>query len=268
MNKTRTVNEVMQAWKDDERTALICEDKELSFAGLIRLSQRIAGALVSGGISKGERIVLCLDPGIEFVTAMFGVLYAGGVCVPVDSSWPEERIECICSDCRAVLTIKPEVYRRLTADGTGSVELPVVSGEDECCVYYTSGSTGRPKGLSVAHEVLFNYTSPFEDNVMISYTLKNCRRVVSLLNYAYSFSLYDMISSVRNGLTLIIASQEERQSPARLGECIMRNKADALSATPSMLLRYIEDETFADALRSSKGYAPQVRSLQNRRQPS
>ncbi|HEY2737905.1 MAG TPA: fatty acyl-AMP ligase, partial [Thermoanaerobaculia bacterium] len=153
----------------------------LTFADLDRRARAIAASLAAA-VPRGERVLLLYPPGLEFIAAFFGCLYAGVIAVPASpphSRRPDPRLASIAGDClpRAVLTTRTFLARRealaapvpalagalwldtepLRGDAaeparTARLERP----EDTAFLQYTSGSTGTPKGVIVTHANLLD----------------------------------------------------------------------------------------------------------------
>ncbi|MFF9121668.1 amino acid adenylation domain-containing protein, partial [Streptomyces massasporeus] len=156
--------------------AVVDGDVEVSFAELDAAANRLAHYLLAQGVGPESVVGLALARGAEMVTAILAVWKAGAAYVPIDVSYPVERIAFVMRDSGAVLTLTTEeVFDELPA-GRGQVvalddpltrmqleaaspEAPEVglSGAQLAYVMYTSGSTGRPKGVAVTHGGLANY---------------------------------------------------------------------------------------------------------------
>ncbi|HYQ83881.1 MAG TPA: AMP-binding protein, partial [Rubrobacter sp.] len=154
----------------------------LTYAGLDDRARAIAAALV-GGVPPGERALLLHPPGLEFVAAFFGCLYAGVIAVPAyppRSRRADPRLRSIATDCRprVVLTTQALLARREaladqvpelapalwldteTLDGRGGGDRGFEPSPGEsggiAFLQYTSGSTGTPKGVIVTHDNLLD----------------------------------------------------------------------------------------------------------------
>ncbi|HVG07975.1 MAG TPA: amino acid adenylation domain-containing protein, partial [Thermoanaerobaculia bacterium] len=151
----------------------------LTYAGLDCRARAIAAGL-AGAVPPGERALLLHPPGLEFVAAFFGCLYAGVIAVPAyppRSRRADPRLRSIATDChpRAVLTTAallarrealigqvPELASALWLDSetldhrdTGFEPRPE-DISDIAFLQYTSGSTGTPKGVVVTHANLLD----------------------------------------------------------------------------------------------------------------
>ena len=163
-------------------------DREISYAELDARSSSLATALVARGVEPGDRVGLLLEKSIEAVIAIYGVLKAGAVYVPLDDQAPVHRLAYIARDagmrCVVSSDARAPVCRGLLAEGapletvigaTGDAEaadveqalewvpwnavegfppdaLPISTDPDALAyILYTSGSTGEPKGVMLSH---------------------------------------------------------------------------------------------------------------------
>lgn len=121
-----------------------------SYAAL-DLRARTVAAHLAARLAPGERVVLAFQPGLDFIGAFFGCLYAGMIAVPVPSVHPRrarERLDAVAGDCSPGLTLTAE--SALEGDPR-AWRAPALRGDDIAFLQYTSGSTARPKGVRVTH---------------------------------------------------------------------------------------------------------------------
>jgi acyl-CoA synthetase (AMP-forming)/AMP-acid ligase II len=163
------------------------ESDRLTYEELDRRARCVAAVLQSRG-AEGSRALLVYEPGLEFVAAFFGCLYAGVVSVPVypsQSSRQMPRLRAIMDDAQASLVLTtasllPNLGRRLE-DSAGDAPLrwlvtdelsaglaagwrdPEVSGGQLAYLQYTSGSTSSPKGVMVTHANLLHNVAYLDD---------------------------------------------------------------------------------------------------------
>ena len=154
MRPERTLIDVLRARASEApaQTAFtFLNDNELawSYGELDRRSRAVAAHLQSS-LEPGERVVLSYPPGLDFIAAFFGCLYAGMIAVPMPASHPRrsaERMAAVAADCRPALVLDPRVQ---IADEAGEWEsAPAADGI--AFLQYTSGSTAQPKGVKVTH---------------------------------------------------------------------------------------------------------------------
>ncbi|MCB5292073.1 non-ribosomal peptide synthetase [Arthrobacter sp. SO3] len=145
-----------------------------SFGQLHRRVQALAKGLLASGVEPGGRVAVALPRTADVVAAALAVLAAGAVYIPVDLSYPEERIRIILEDGAPAVVISaapvpggPGAEGPLTLDvdtllaaGAGISDAALAqrrpAADDLAYVLYTSGSTGRPKGVAVPHSALAN----------------------------------------------------------------------------------------------------------------
>ena len=251
----KTITACFDALENCTDPAVICAGERIRYRELIPEAKKMAKAMLLGGIKKGDRVILSMSYSIDMVCAYMAMVYAGIVIVFIDRSWPEERLAFIQKDCKAGLVLTDEVYASLkeTKDKEEpGILLPAIEESDPYVVFYTSGSTGNPKGTVMHHSCIYSIVVPVPENVAYYDTWKRCNAIFSMGNIAYGATHGDLMFSLVSGRTLVLATEEERLSPALVGECILKNHADAMSGTPSMLQRFLEDETFARAFSGLK----------------
>ena len=146
--------------------------RALSYKELAQQSASLATLLTSAGIKPGDRVAVCVDRTPDLSVALLATLRIGAAYVPIDASYPSDRIAYVLGDAGAAAVI---------TDGVSMASLPwtalpvlrvdeprleltermfacaAIDAESVAYVLYTSGSTGRPKGVVVPHRALSNF---------------------------------------------------------------------------------------------------------------
>ncbi|MCW3842673.1 amino acid adenylation domain-containing protein [Micromonospora yasonensis] len=167
-----------QAARTPEAEAVRHADRALSYRELDEAANRLARVLLDRGVTREERVGVCLPRTPDLVVALLAVLKAGACYVPLDPAYPPARVAFMTADSgvRLVLTRADLADRfpdtavpvdRLDPGGDGTDPAVAVTPTDLAYVIYTSGSTGRPKGVAIEHRsasVLMHWTrQTFDD---------------------------------------------------------------------------------------------------------
>lgn len=143
-------------------------DHQLTYRQLNERSNQLAHALRQLGVGPNTPVAVVLDRSLEQIIAVLAILKAGGACVPLDPSWPEQRLQILIDDANppVVLTGRPPAATLSSRDRTivrVDEASPVFAGQprtnpeqwntatDLAFILSTSGSTGRPKGVALPH---------------------------------------------------------------------------------------------------------------------
>ncbi|SNS42927.1 non-ribosomal peptide synthetase, partial [Dokdonia pacifica] len=157
----RTVIDVFvnQVNKTPDAIALVHEGKQFTYAALDTLSNQMAHYLLSNfELSKEDIVGIKLDRGEWLVISLLSVLKAGCAYVPIDPSYPKQRIEYIQVDSNCTITIDTSFIDAFNAVEHTLTSLPEIhiSPSSLAYVIYTSGSTGKPKGVMIEHKSALN----------------------------------------------------------------------------------------------------------------
>ncbi|HET6977268.1 MAG TPA: amino acid adenylation domain-containing protein [Pyrinomonadaceae bacterium] len=157
-----------QVERGPQQVATVYEGEELSYAELNRRANQLAHRLRSLGVGPEVLVGVLLERSVEMVVGLLGILKAGGGYLPLDRSYPLERLSYMLEDAQApVLLTQEHLLDSVPASYLGTVltldqeqeslavepetnpESEWLGGEQLCYVAYTSGSTGQPKGVAV-----------------------------------------------------------------------------------------------------------------------
>jgi amino acid adenylation domain-containing protein len=233
-----------------EAMAVALEERSLTFAELAARSNQLAWHLRSLGVGPGVCVGLCLERSVEQFVALLGILKAGGAFVPMDPTYPRERLVSMLEQAGATLVVTrstlgtslPEgLVRRVDLD-TGAEALtrlpatapPVtVHPEDLAYVLFTSGSTGKPKGVMIQHRSVLNLAATLRDVV---YEGRGPGLRVSVNAPLVFDASVKQWAQLLNGYSLVIIPEEVRPDAVRMREYVQRHALDVLDCTPSLLV--------------------------------
>ncbi|WP_335939250.1 amino acid adenylation domain-containing protein [Streptomyces sp. PTD5-9] len=230
-----------QAARTPDRVAVTDRETTLSYAGLNARANRLARLLVERGVGPEDHVCVLLPRSAELLVAFLAIFKAGAVYVPVDPSFPPDRIAYIAEDCRPVLALTlgaegllPPGVPVLPLDSAGTAEALRRQPEenptpDQCTgaapdspsyVIYTSGSTGRPKGVVVTYRVLNNLLAWNRHAVPV----EPGARVAQFSSITFDASIHEFLATLLNGKSLLIPPEETRLDPAELAGWLDRER--------------------------------------------
>ncbi|MGW9412345.1 amino acid adenylation domain-containing protein, partial [Streptomyces diastaticus] len=190
-------------------TAVVCGDETLSYAEVDARVERAARRLAAVGVGPEVRVGVALPRSVEWLTVLLAITRAGGVYVPMDPEWPEERFAFVREDSGVATVVTPDTlerWRREPDHGENSVHshghVPVAEVPLDAAAYmiYTSGSTGRPKGVLVTHRGIAAFTAALAERFGIT----SDARVLQLASAGFDASVMELLMALSAGATLVI----------------------------------------------------------------
>lgn len=139
-------------------------DRVADYAGFDARARAVAGGLLAQGVAPGDRVALFMGNAPEYLTALYGIWYAGAVAVPINAKLHGAEAAWIIGNSGAQVVLA-DAPRRAALAGEGLPAQPVTEGApvariapraptDLAWLFYTSGTTGRPKGVMITHRML------------------------------------------------------------------------------------------------------------------
>jgi amino acid adenylation domain-containing protein len=162
-----------QVAQTPDAVALVCQDVALTYAQLDARANQLAHHLQSLGAGPDVLVGVCLERSADMVVALLGTLKAGAAYLPLDPTYPTDRLALMLSESMASLCIsQASLVEQLAAHRESLILFDDIQGvlaqypqtppacathpDHLAYVIYTSGSTGRPKGVAITHANLGN----------------------------------------------------------------------------------------------------------------
>ncbi|WP_445629004.1 non-ribosomal peptide synthetase [Nostoc sp. DSM 114167] len=228
--------------------ALISQSEKLTYRQLNHRVNQLAHYLQKQGVTKETLVALCVERSIEIVTGILAILKTGGAYIPLDPSYPVERLNFMLSDSQASLLItKQEILEKLSLSSAKTVCLDIqkdeisressenpisISASDKLAyIIYTSGSTGTPKGVLGTHRGTVNglhwlwKTYPFTQGEVC------CQKT------AISFvdSVWEIFAPLLQGIPTVIISNATILDPQLFIETLAVHQVSRIILVPSLL---------------------------------
>ncbi len=236
-----------QVRKTPDRTAVIFEDRSLTYGELNRAANRIAHGL-RAAVSPGpdDRVGVMMNRSEGLIVALLGVLKAGGAYLPIDPTYPSERIGYLAADsrCRALITESALLDRLPDLGGDTDIRVyegidhpatddppPVNGAENLAYVIYTSGSTGRPKGVMLEHHGFINMAQDMIRKLGIDET----DRVLQFASASFDGSMFEIFTALFAGAAVVCLPGDTARDPEALIESIRRQGVTVAALPPAYL---------------------------------
>ncbi|HYH44091.1 MAG TPA: AMP-binding protein, partial [Thermoanaerobaculia bacterium] len=223
-----------QARRAPGAVAVEHEGGSLTYAELADRADRLARRLAALGAGPGSLVGIHMARSPGMIVAALAVLKAGAAYVPIESTWPRERVRFILESQRIAhlltgtrelealgevgravphaLCLDDRLYEEPSLEGP-EVQVPHPAGPDDLAyVIFTSGSTGNPKGVMVRHRPAVNLIHW----VNSTFGVGPSDRLLFITALSFDLSVYDLFGTLAAGGTIRLASSDELRDPERL----------------------------------------------------
>ena len=226
-----------QVKKTPNKTALVFGEKKYTYKELQDKVNKLAYYLHSLG--DNEVVGMLMDRSDSLIISQLAILKAGSGYIPIDPTYPEERIKYIIEDSEVNVILTENKYKDIVP-----VKAILVDDESNYKTYkefktnqtpdsvayliYTSGSTGKPKGVMVKQQGVVNFICGMFNKM----PLKNFI-MVSITTMCFDIFAFESLLPLCTGMKVVMASNEEQNNPILLNDLCLKNKVDVIQTTPS-----------------------------------
>ena len=239
---------VRQAKETPRKVAVVFEDRSLTYAQLDEKSNQVANVLIHQGVGSGDLIGICFPRNEQMLVYLLGIVKTGAGYVPLDPSFPAERLQYMCDHSELKLVIgtsaveglvesfeKPtliveNIEQEVLASAKSLTEIEVAM-ESTCYVIYTSGSTGTPKGVEIPHGAVVNFLYSMAQQP--GFNQDDC--VLAVTTLSFDIAVLELFLPLVVGGTTAIASKEVTLDGQRIVDAIDRHKVTMFQSTPASL---------------------------------
>ena len=241
-----------QVQRTPDAIAVEFNGKKVTYGDLNARANQVARHLKRLGVGPGTLAAICIERSVEMVEALLGVLKAGAGYVPLDPTYPRERLAYMLDDAKVAVLLTQDRWRRKLAMPVHSWNTPVkmicidkdsrrideestrnLSGdcdpESLAYVIYTSGSTGTPKGVEIRHRSLVNFLNSMRDQ--LSFTERETLLAVTTISF--DIAGLEIYLPLIVGSKILLAGREDVTDGSRLLTLLTRHAVTAMQATPS-----------------------------------
>lgn len=232
-----------QVIKHPDKIAVVCGEEKITYQQLNAKANQIAHFLKNKGVQPNTIVGLLLEPSIIMISAILGVLKAGGGYLPIDYIYPDKRIELMIEDSGLNVLITsqgitkrfPAIKSLILIESPEIWEMPTMNlkynntPEDTAYVIYTSGTTGRPKGAILSHcnvtRLILKSDHLFDFSHNDVWTMFH--------SYSFDLSVWEMFGSLLTGSKLVVISKIIAQSSDQFLKILAEERVTILNQTPT-----------------------------------
>ncbi|KAB8320294.1 non-ribosomal peptide synthetase [Tolypothrix campylonemoides VB511288] len=236
-----------QVEQNPDALALVFEEKKITYQELNKRSNKLAHYLQKLGVGEEVLVGLCVERSFDMVIGMLGILKAGAAYVPLDPTYPPERLSFMLEDAQVPVILTQERWlNRLETQNSALICLDkdweTIAQESEdnlttnitannlAYVIYTSGSTGKPKGVQIEHRALLNLVFWHQKTFAVS----PLDRVTQIAGVAFDACSWEILPYLSAGASIYFPDEETRLLPDKLQDWIV-SKGITISFVPTPL---------------------------------
>ncbi len=224
------------------------EARAFSYAEMNERANRLAHFLIKKGLGPETIAGISMERSLDMVVSMMAILKAGAAYVPIDPTYPDERIRYMVEDSGLIaLLTQSALSERLPAGAALKVEVdqlwdkleeepthnPGVAMDPENLAYliYTSGSTGRPKGTMLRHRGACNLAN----EQIKAFHVKPGSRILQFSSLSFDAATWEFVMAMMSGAALILTSAETIASGTALVKLMAKENVTTITLPPSVL---------------------------------
>ncbi|MCP5052834.1 MAG: amino acid adenylation domain-containing protein, partial [bacterium] len=229
-DQTSPVHEWIEARAEHckDRIAIV-GNPYITYNELLQKSRRLATALKSKGVETGTIVALMVEPSVEMIIGILGIMMTGAAYLPIDPGYPEERVDFMLRDSGASVSVSG--LNGLMVRRLGGSSAPTNKPTNLAYIIYTSGSTGKPKGVMVNHRNLTAYLNAF----LHEFDIPPDDVVIQQASFSFDAFLEEVFPCLLSGARLAIPSKDTVKDTSLLVEYIQRHRVNIIDCSPLLL---------------------------------
>src|ERR1051325_7565776 len=209
-----------QVERTPEAVAVVYGDDQCSYAELNQRANQLGHYLQSLGVGRETLVGICMERSLRMIVSLLGIVKAGGVYLPLDAAYPQQRLRLMLEDSQPLVVLTDEALFEKCAELSSPVLcverewekvaecsaeniVEHATGENLAYVIYTSGSTGQPKGVGVPQRAvsrLVRNTNYIE--------IEPGDRIAQANNFSFDAATFEIWGALLNGARLVGLSKD------------------------------------------------------------
>ncbi|MDJ0729785.1 MAG: amino acid adenylation domain-containing protein [Crocosphaera sp.] len=241
-----------QVEKTPDAVAVIFENQQLTYKELNQKANQLANYLKKLGVNTEQFVGLYLEPSLLRVVGLLAIFKVGGIYLPLDPVYPQERLKFIIEDSgTSILLTQTFLANKLLIDSLAIINIDRdwinISQESKnnpnicvkvynlAYVIYTSGSTGIPKGVLIEHQALLFHCQ----NIIRHYNLNSSDRILQFASISFDVSLEQILPTLAVGATLII-NDDNLLTPSDFSQRLIHFGLTVVDIPPVFLTQWLQ----------------------------
>lgn len=249
-SKYKSVIDLFEAQVEEngEKVALIFENTKLTYNELNERANVVANELLRFGVKPNDILAVMMKRSDKLIVTLLAILKCRAAYLPIDSSYPQSRIEYILKNSQSNICIKDDefdfkfedielfnidcdkLFEKASLSKRKNLNIPFRSKYMNYLMY-TSGSTGNPKGVAVSIKNLLNFVLGINEVINIG----KDDRVVSITTVSFDIFGLELFVTLSFGATLILANESECVDGNKLNKLCLKNNVTTIQTTPTKL---------------------------------
>lgn len=239
---------VAQVEKTPDNIAVVFDEQKLTYQELNRRANKVAHYLQSLSVGTEVLVGICVERSLDTIVGLLGILKAGAAYLPLDPTYPKERLSFMLSDSQVqVLLTQQKFVDEFSASGVKTVcldsnwesinsqspENPTsdVTVENLAYVIYTSGSTGTPKGVLIQHQGVCNLA---QAQVKL-FDINPHSRILQFASFSFDASVWEIIMALGSGASLYMGTQDSLRPGTDLRKFLREQSITHVTLPPTAL---------------------------------
>jgi amino acid adenylation domain-containing protein len=235
-----------QVEKTPDAVAVVFENQQLTYRELNAKANQLAHYLQKLGVKPEGLVGICVERSLEMIIALLAILKAGGAYIPLDPTFPQERLAFMLEDSQISLLLTQQHllttfplhhakaicldrdWENITAYQQNPADINT-DASNLSYIIYTSGSTGKPKGVQITHRSVVNFLIAMQQKL----PLTNTDNLLSVTTLSFDIAVLEIFLPLITGAKLILASREVATDGIQLLQQLNNSAATFMQATPA-----------------------------------
>ncbi len=244
-----------QAERKADSVALIFEGEQLSYEELNSRANQLAHYLIAAGVTQEVLVGIMMNRSVDMIISLLAVLKAGAAYVPLDPSYPSERLAFMLNNSGATVLLTQSISNAsLLSERAEPIFIDAewqqiskyersnptsyVLPDNLIYVIYTSGSTGKPKGVQIKHTAVTNFLKSMREQQEFT----DQDSLLGVTTLSFDIAALELFLPLTEGATLILASVEDSYDGKRLLNILENYNVSLMQATPATWQMLIDSE--------------------------